>query len=125
VAGRTVAVKLRYPDFTTLSRRHTIPRATCLAETIYEEARHLFLGTWDRRPIRLLGVGVSGVVSLADQTWLFADPEGEDRRRRLADTIDRLQERYGSRKLVRAPVLRFQESERPSHVRDRQRPKDS
>jgi len=105
VAGRVVTIKLRYGDFTTITRRRKIPQATSLTEPIHEEARRLFDANWRGRPIRLLGIGVSEIEVPECEPSLFPVPERESRRRALAETIDRLQEKYGSGKIVRAPVL--------------------
>lgn len=72
-AGRTVNIKLRYPDFQTLTRARTLPGPTADAETIADTAVELLdRALAERRgPIRLLGVGVSGMAS-HEQLTLFA-----------------------------------------------------
>ncbi len=113
VAGSVVMIKVRYGDFTTITRRRKIPRATCLAESIYAEARRLFAGSWDGRAIRLIGVGVSDIRPAGEELTLFPEPECEARRRRLAETIDRIAERFGARMVVPAPTLRLGEEDGP------------
>jgi len=105
VMGQVVTIKLRAFDFKTITRQHKIARPTCVAEPIYDEARKLFDAAWDGRPVRLIGVGVSQIASQGAEISLFPEPEGEARRRRLADTIDKLQERFGRQKILRAPSL--------------------
>lgn len=63
VAGRTVTVKMRYPDFTTITRGHTLPTATDEPEVIWETGRRLLSRAQLERPgsLRLLGVSVSGL----------------------------------------------------------------
>ena len=57
VAAGTVAIKLRYADFTTLGRQMRLSVPTDDGETICQVARTLFDRTWQRgRPVRLLGV---------------------------------------------------------------------
>jgi DNA polymerase-4 len=57
LAAVTIALKLRYADFSTLSRQTTLAVPTCDVEVIYEAARTLLLRAWQRnRPVRLLGV---------------------------------------------------------------------
>jgi DNA polymerase-4 len=76
LSGRTVTLKVRLHDFTTLSRSTTLAAPTDAAPTIAKLARGL-LGELDTTGgVRLLGVGVSG---LADwiQDDLFGDEEGE------------------------------------------------
>lgn len=76
VSGRTVTVKARYPDFTTISRSVTRPGPTDDARTIARLAATL-LGEIDlARGVRLLGVGCSGLTPWV-QDDLFDSPGGE------------------------------------------------
>ncbi|HSB76742.1 MAG TPA: DNA polymerase IV, partial [Terriglobales bacterium] len=66
--ARTVQLKLRYEDFTTITRAHTLARSTQLDTDLFQAARHLFRANWQSgRPIRLLGVHASS----------FAHSEGQ------------------------------------------------
>ncbi len=118
VAGQVVQIKLRYGDFSTLTRQRKLPQATCLAETIYAEARRLFETTWDHRPLRLIGVGMSAIAHQGADLTLFGQDEPDTRRRRLADTIDRIQDRFGRGTVVRAPSLRLGARERKVDSKD-------
>jgi DNA polymerase-4 len=66
LAARTVTIKVRYADFTTVTRSHTEQPATCDAARITERAL-LLLSRTDagRRTVRLLGVGVHGLAAEA------------------------------------------------------------
>ncbi len=65
--ARTVTIKVRYADFTTVTRSHTEEPATQDAARIAERARMLLARTdAGRRPVRLLGVGMHGLVAGAD-----------------------------------------------------------
>ena len=66
--GRTISIKVRFADFTTITRAKTLPGATDVARTIYATARALFeaLGL-ERARLRLVGVRVEGLVP-ADRT---------------------------------------------------------
>jgi DNA polymerase-4 len=113
VAGRIVQLKLRYHDFRTLTRRTTLGTATCDAQRIYEVARHLFRENWNGQPVRLIGVGLSGIVAERCQALdLFAPPESQERRRRLSETIDRIEERFGRGKVLPAKLLGMQDDRR-------------
>ena len=60
--GSTVKLKLRWPDFTTLTRQATLRQPTDQDEAIRRAAAQLFEATWSTgRPVRLLGVGVSSL----------------------------------------------------------------
>jgi DNA polymerase-4 len=62
-SARTVTVKLRYADFSTVTRGVTAAGATDDAAVIWDTARALLGRALDERPgaLRLLGVGVSGL----------------------------------------------------------------
>jgi DNA polymerase-4 len=112
-AGRIVQLKLRYHDFRTLTRRTTLSSATCDANRIYEVARHLFREHWNGQAVRLIGVGVSGIAADGCETLdLFAPPESQEKRRRLSETIDRIEERFGRGKVLPAKLLRIQDERR-------------
>ena len=62
--ARTVTLKVRYADFSTVTRSHTAAPPTREAEWIAERACALLARTEaGRRPVRLLGVGVHGLVA--------------------------------------------------------------
>jgi DNA polymerase-4 len=63
VAGRTVTLKVRFADFTTITRSKTLPEATDVTQEIYRTATDLFLALGlQRARIRLVGVRVEGLV---------------------------------------------------------------
>lgn len=103
--GRVVGLKLRYADFTTVTRRVTLERPTDLAPMIYQEARRLLDRTWKAgSPVRLLGVAVAGLTEQpAYQLGLFGD---DDRRwGRLSRALDQIRGRYGEGAIRRAAFL--------------------
>ena len=59
-AGRTIGIKVRLDDWTTVTRVHTLPEAVNDAETITAEAIALLRAYDPPRPVRLLGVRVAG-----------------------------------------------------------------
>jgi DNA polymerase-4 len=67
-----VKLKLRWPDFTTITRQTTLPKPTTDAGVIYKTAEKLLNENWNGfSPIRLLGVGVSGLQPPAKQLSLW------------------------------------------------------
>ena len=64
-SARTVTLKLRYSDFQTVTRGQTVAAATDDEGVIWETARRLLTRALAERegPLRLMGVGVSGLVS--------------------------------------------------------------
>ena len=64
--ARTVTIKVRYADFTTITRSHTLSRATSDADVIASWAKDLVERTdAGQRPVRLLGVRVQGLIEQA------------------------------------------------------------
>jgi DNA polymerase-4 len=72
--GRTVTLKLRRYDFTTLTRSQTLPQPTDDARLIASTARRLLADAGTAGGLRLLGVGVSGL-SIYAQGDLFAQED--------------------------------------------------
>lgn len=67
--ARTIVMKLRYADFTTITRQVTLRAPTADAAIIRKHARELFAQHWDStRAVRLLGVGVHNLVE-KEGTW--------------------------------------------------------
>ena len=62
--GRTVTLKVRYSDFTTVTRSQSLPRPVRTAEDVLAVATRMLLQRTEfpGRPIRLVGVGVAGLV---------------------------------------------------------------
>ena len=60
-SGRTIAIKVRLDDWTTVTRAHTVERPTCDAELITAQALRLLEEYAPPRPVRLLGVRVAGL----------------------------------------------------------------
>ena len=100
--GRTVKLKLRWSDFTTLTRQTTLPEPSDLDEQIYAAALGLFEGTWKpTRPVRLLGVGVSHFEAPPARQLSLWDAASTADRQRLQQALDELQERYGKNAIRR------------------------
>jgi DNA polymerase-4 len=88
--ARTVTLKLRYSDFTTITRQETLASATATDTTVRDAALALLDSAWSGDAVRLLGVGVSGLAG-APQLDLFDRPAND----RIDHTLDRLRERFG------------------------------
>ncbi len=101
----TVRLKLRWPDFTTLTRQVTLPQPTDQDGVIYAEANHLFHQVWENgKAVRLLGVGVSGLRPSIRQLSLW--DTSNERERRLLEAMDDLRERYGHQVLFHGNELK-------------------
>jgi len=93
--ARTVQLKLRYKDFTTITRACTLPAPTQLDIEIFEHIRSLFRRNWKKGiEVRLLGVQASSFTTEAAQIDLL---EGK-RQQRWKDALaaaDKLRDRFG------------------------------
>ncbi len=101
--ARTVHLKARYPDFTTVTRAVTLPEGTDRTPDLREAARELLARRLGRRgrPLRLLGVSVSHLEpAAAPQGELFADP-GRQRTEKVDHLLDILQDRFGRAAITR------------------------
>ncbi|MFT4285712.1 MAG: DNA polymerase IV [Protaetiibacter sp.] len=93
VTGRTVAIKLRFDDFTTISRSRTLAEPTDLGRRIYEEARKLYdQANTSRRPVRLIGVRAEQLTGDVAALGLW-DDDGDWREAEQA--VDAIAERFG------------------------------
>lgn len=101
LAGTTVQIKLRWSDFTTITRQKTLPSASNLDQEIYDAAAALFLKNHpEGRPVRLIGVGVSNLNPPAYQLGLWDDDHQKELK--LLTAVDALRERYGREIIKRA-----------------------
>ena len=106
VVGRTVRIKLRWPDFTTLTRQTRLVQPTDQDGEIYRAALGLFYRVWSEgRLVRLLGVGVSDLSPPVRQLTLFNHTWEKDGR--LLKAIDDIRTRYGSDAVRRAGNLKL------------------
>ncbi len=93
--GRTVQLKLRYSDFSTITRARSLPETTQLDTVIAQEICSLFHGNWKKgAKIRLLGVHVSGFDSPATQMDMLED-NLRQRWGNVLNAADRLRDKYG------------------------------
>ncbi len=111
-AARTVILKLRFPPFETTTRSATPGRQLLFAPELYEVAADLFEAAWEehgRRPVRLIGLGVTGLTERARQLTLGESPAPGA----LHDALLRLRERYGEAVIRRAAELPLPPADRP------------
>jgi DNA polymerase IV len=95
-AARTVTVKLRLADFTTITRSRTLPEPTDGTHRIYETACALHEGSGlGTRPLRLVGVRVTGLVPAATAATQLALGERPQSWREAERAVDRIASRFG------------------------------
>lgn len=104
--ARTVQLKLRYKDFTTITRAHTLPAPTQLDTEIFGHIRALFRKNWKQGiQVRLLGVQASSFSSQAAQIDLL-DGTRQQRWKDALAAADRLRNKFGESSVGLAAGLR-------------------
>jgi len=93
--ARTIQLKLRYKDFTTLTRAHSLDQPTQLDTEIYEHVRRLFVDNWKQgAPVRLLGVQTSNFETGSAQMDLLG-PSRQQRWQNALAAADHLRDKFG------------------------------
>ena len=112
LAGTTIKLKLRWTDFTTLSRQLTLDNPTDLDSVIFDSAIQLFDQVWIKgNPVRLIGVGLGGFGAPSNQLGLWDDHDGEGHAEELQSALDQLRDRFGETMITRASDLHFAPNE--------------
>ncbi|QBS36976.1 DNA polymerase IV [Thermaerobacter sp. FW80] len=94
-----VTLKVRYADFTTITRSRALPRPICADGELFAVARELLARHVPAdRWLRLVGVAAAGLVHRDDPQQLSLWP-GDTRSLRLAEAVDRVRRRFGRRAL--------------------------
>ena len=102
--GKTITVKVRYDDFRTVSRSHTLSQATDLDDVIFKESCNLFREISLKQPLRLIGLTLHNLTDkLERQLSLFCEAQKDDET--LTKVIDVLKEKYGEKSITRARLL--------------------
>ena len=102
----TIQLKLRYSDFSTFTRAHSIARGTQIDTELFEEIRELFRRNWrPGAPVRLLGVHASSWAEDAGQMDLAGEEQREKWSRALA-AADKLRDKFGESAVSLAASLR-------------------
>ncbi len=104
--ARTIQLKLRYKDFTTITRAHSRPQPTQLDGEIFDEVRTLFRNNWRQgAQVRLLGVQTSLFEVQGQQIELLTDNR-QQRWRNALEAADRLRDKYGESRVKLATGMR-------------------
>ena len=101
--ARGVSSKLRYRDFATITRQHTLTTPSDGDQTIYQTAQALLLTAMRERneSIRLIGISVTGLDQRATQLSLLDSHSKTDSDTSLA--LDAIRERFGFESISRGP----------------------
>jgi DNA polymerase-4 len=105
--GRTVAIKVRFSDFRTISRSRTLSQHTDVARTIYETAAQLYDALdVDGTPLRLVGVRAEGLANAAETPEQLSLGGGSQEWRAAEQAVDRVSERFGRGMVLPATLVR-------------------
>jgi DNA polymerase IV len=97
--ARTVTLTVRFANFRTITRSHTLAEPSDLDSVFLKAVLDLFAASWSGKTmLRLVGVALSGFSSASGQLVLL-DPGRRDKLERLARTTDRLRDKFGFSKL--------------------------
>lgn len=103
--ARTLQLKLRYEDFSTITRACSLDHATQIDREVAGAVLQLFRKAWDgTAPIRLLGVHASSLETTEGQMSLLDEPEAE-RLRRAFRSVDHIRNRFGAASVSLAKTL--------------------
>jgi len=93
--ARCITLKLRYADFTTITRRHTLTQTTDSDQTVFVTGVKLLNKALseERQAVRLIGIGVSELVEAGKQLEML--DTSAQRQEQLNKAIDRIRKKYG------------------------------
>jgi DNA polymerase-4 len=98
--ARTVSLTLRYADFKTISRSHTLAEPSDLDTVFFRAVGELFQRAWDGSArLRLVGVEFSHFSAGASGQLDLLDPGRREKLERLARATDRLRDKFGFSKV--------------------------
>ncbi len=107
MTGAVISIKLKFSDFTQITRQKKLEKPTCSSATIYRESLALVKGLSLKKRIRLVGVGISSLVekNRAVQLDLFEPIEKKEKKWDSVDkTVDAIVEKFGKESITKASL---------------------
>ncbi len=112
LSGKTIKLKLRWHNFTTITRQVSLTVPTNDDHEIYAGVKKLFNHTWKKgEAVRLLGVGVTQFEKPVQQLSLWETPNKKDSK--LFTAVDEVRNRYGKNSIMRASELKNKNAKKP------------
>jgi DNA polymerase-4 len=107
--ARCVTLKLRYGDFSTITRRQTLSQSTDSDQAIFETGQGLLKRALagEKRAVRLIGIGVSELVEAGRQLDMM--DSSAQRQEQLNKAIDRIRRKYGFTAIQTGRTLKLKE----------------
>jgi DNA polymerase-4 len=105
--GRTVQLKVRFADFSTITRSQTLPEPTDITQELWRAADELLCKRLPKGhlPVRLLGMGVSGLDDTGQVQGMLFDRGERAKQSRMDAVADQIKERFGPGALRRGSRL--------------------
>ena len=106
--GKTVHLKLRYADFNTLTRSHSLGSPRDSSQVLWQNTLALFDRAIQVKPgqFRLIGMGISGLVSSEQSQDDLFEQEEKVQATQIDDIADQINDRFGHHSLQRGAGLR-------------------
>jgi len=101
-----VTLKLRYDNFTTLTRATTFTDPVDVADPLFRAACALLQKVNPTRPIRLIGVTAGPLMPASDRQLNLFDQSVTEKRRKLAGAVDAIKTRFGEEAITRARLAK-------------------
>lgn len=117
--GRTITLKIRFQDFTTLNRSKTLVNPTHLDDIIFKTVVELLDKVSHKKGgVRLLGIKLSNLTlgnGIKQLKFLRDEEDKKDEKlEQLTQSLDEIREKYGSKSITRASLLSNPLSKEPS-----------
>jgi DNA polymerase IV len=105
--SKTVSLKVRFHDFTTVSAQKTLKHWVSSAEELHVVARELLSSRWTGgTPIRLVGIGFSNLSPVDAQDQLDLFPDEFSRKKKVEEAVFRLRRKMGDVTLTKASLMK-------------------
>ena len=107
--AKCVTLKLRYADFTTITRRHTMKQPVSTNQAIFDTGRQLLQTALaqEKQPVRLIGIGVASLAESGRQLNMLDTSIG--RQEQLDKAIDRIRKKYGFTSIQTGRTMRMKD----------------
>jgi DNA polymerase-4 len=105
--SKTVSMKLRFHDFTTVNAQKTLKHWVSSAEELHAVALELLASRWTGGiPLRLIGIGFSNLAPLEDQDQLELFTDEFSRQKKVEETVFHLRRKLGDVALTKASLMK-------------------
>jgi DNA polymerase IV len=106
--GRTVQLKVRFAEFSLITRSQTLPEPTDITDELWRVADELLCNRLPpgHLPVRLVGMGVSGLDDTGLVQGMLFDGEERQRQSRVDAVADQIKEQFGAGAIRRGANLR-------------------